>query len=940
MRGLKLSVKLPLLFLLTTALAAVLAVWLAVSVGSDILKAQTLAANTNSVQGYASAISLYLDNARAVLESTADLPAITDLNSAQSVDPALRGLPSSVDVSKRDVAALILEHSKVFEYVMLLRADGSVYLLEPYDLQVKSSRPDLAFTSWYQEVMSTSKTVVSDLHISTATQRPAVVIATPVFGSEGQIIGVWAGALKLEQFSQVGRGGLESGPPQRYGYVTDGRGLIIGHQTKSKHVQDQTDFSFVPPVRAALAGQQGEVQFVDPIDRVEKLAAYMPLSDTQWAVVYEVPTQVAFAPILDLARGIGLVGVGAAVLIILASVAISRQITVPLGRLATVAKAIGAGDLTRRTEVRTGDEISTLADEFNRMAGALQSRQEETEQAAESLRESEQRMRTLLESVPVGISISTPEGNVPEVNPTLWKLFGYSSREEFIKVPAAALYVDPEDRRRVIVLLEKGLARNIEMQFRRKDGTVFWAAFTSNVLKTAKGGTQFINALQDITERKQAEERQRFLDEASRILVGSLDYETTLTTIANLVVSRIADWCSVYLIGDNGELQQVALTHVDSEKIKWAKEFQRRSASGPNQNTGVMQVIQSGQATLIPEITDEMLTTLVQDGELRQIVRELGLSAAMTVPLTVHGQTLGAVSFVAAKLGRRYTSDDLELATELARRAAIAVDNARLYREAQRLNDELEQRVVERTAQLEASNKELEAFSYSVSHDLRAPLRAVDGFSRILLEEHAPQLAPEAQRYLQLVRNNTLQMGRLIDDLLTFARLSRQPLQKQTVAPVDLMRQCWQELHSEQEGRRVEISIGDLPTCQADPALLKQVWINLLANALKFTRKREVARIEVGSIPISDPRLQIADFQSEVSDTGSKIVYFVCDNGVGFEMQYADKLFGVFQRLHRASEYEGTGVGLAIVQRIIHRHGGRVWAEAQVDRGAKFYFTI
>jgi signal transduction histidine kinase len=237
--------------------------------------------------------------------------------------------------------------------------------------------------------------------------------------------------------------------------------------------------------------------------------------------------------------------------------------------------------------------------------------------------------------------------------------------------------------------------------------------------------------------------------------------------------------------------------------------------------------------------------------------------------------------------------------------------------------DELEQRVIERTAQLEAANKELEAFSYSISHDLRAPLRAIHGFSRILLEEHAPHLAPEAQHYLRSVRDNAQHMGQLIDDLLTFARLSRQPLKRQRVECADLVRQVLEELGGEYAGRRVDIAIGDLPLCQADPALLKQVLVNLCTNALKFTRHREVAVIEIGC-----------------REAGGECVYFVKDNGVGFDMQYVGKLFGVFQRLHRANEFDGTGVGLAIVQRIISRHGGRVWAEAAVNQGATFYFTL
>ena len=239
------------------------------------------------------------------------------------------------------------------------------------------------------------------------------------------------------------------------------------------------------------------------------------------------------------------------------------------------------------------------------------------------------------------------------------------------------------------------------------------------------------------------------------------------------------------------------------------------------------------------------------------------------------------------------------------------------------LNEELERRVEERTAQLKTANKELEAFSYSVSHDLRAPLRAIDGFSRILIEDYVAQLPAEMARLLGAVRKNTQQMGELIDDLLAFSRLSRQPVNKRTVNTADLIHQVLETLRNDLDGREVEIEIGKLPVCQGDPALLKQVWMNLLSNALKFTRKREVARIEIGC-----------------NESGSEKIFFVKDNGVGFEMQYADKLFGVFQRLHRTEEYEGTGVGLAIVQRIIRRHGGRVWTESEPNVGTAFYFTF
>lgn len=322
-------------------------------------------------------------------------------------------------------------------------------------------------------------------------------------------------------------------------------------------------------------------------------------------------------------------------------------------------------------------------------------------------------------------------------------------------------------------------------------------------------------------------------------------------------------------------------------------------------------------ADWVARVRDEMTKTTWQASSLPLEHPVPGLGRCLALPMLATGTLIGILCFSSSQQ-RSVRGGQIKALTILANTAATALDAARLV-------EEMEYRVERRTAELKAANEELEAFSHSVSHDLRAPLRAIAGYTEMISEEFAAQLPQEARRLFDNIHTNTTRMQALIADLLDFARFSRAPMNVQPIDMRALAMEVWREQQAAAGATDAEIRIAPLPTCSADASLLRQVWINLLSNALKYSRHRNPPRIEVGA---------------SRADGGNEITFFVRDNGAGFDMKQAHRLFDVFQRLHDASEFEGTGVGLSIVRRIIARHGGRVWAEGQPGQGASFYFTL
>jgi light-regulated signal transduction histidine kinase (bacteriophytochrome) len=282
--------------------------------------------------------------------------------------------------------------------------------------------------------------------------------------------------------------------------------------------------------------------------------------------------------------------------------------------------------------------------------------------------------------------------------------------------------------------------------------------------------------------------------------------------------------------------------------------------------------------------------------------------------------TLGSLLLTLAVAAGIFLALFRGISREMAARAEAERDLLERNREVLALNSELAQRATE----VEAANKELETFSYSVSHDLRAPLRHIDGYIEMLIDETGETLSDEAKRHLEVIADSSRHMSGLIDDLLAFSRTGRSELHLERVDLEPLVHEVIQSLEMGTRGRSIDWQIGPLPAVRGDSALLRQVFANLIGNAIKYTQPRESARVEVGC----------------AGEEEGRQVFFVRDNGVGFDMAHAGKLFGLFQRLHRADEFEGTGIGLANVRRIVSRHGGTVWAEAELGRGATFYFSL
>jgi PAS domain S-box-containing protein len=522
-------------------------------------------------------------------------------------------------------------------------------------------------------------------------------------------------------------------------------------------------------------------------------------------------------------------------------------------------------------------------------------------------KQEEQRFQSLLESAPDAIVITEQNGIIQLVNAQAENLFGYPRKEMMgqpieILIPARFRNDHVSHRRSFGESPRpRAMGAGLDLHGLRKDGSEFPVEVSLSPLETAEG-ILISSAIRDVTERRRIQEQ---LARAKDTLEMRVIERTRELEAANEDIlhshERLELAQKVAMIG-------VFDYNLDVECATWS--------AGMFEIYGVPD---TGQT-----ITREFWQSLMLPESMAIANRKFDEQVETTGIIDIEFQIRrpdGAIRWITSR-GKLFPDRTGKKVRLVGVNADITEPKTR-EEEARSLNVLLECRVEERTAELRVANKELESFSYSVSHDLRAPLRHMDGFARILKEEFSANLPPDGVRYLDRIVHAANQMGHLVDDLLDLSRINRKEFLRRRVALRDLVEEVRKDLAADLEGRSVEWGIETLPEADCDPGLVKIVFTNLISNALKFTRPRPVARIEIGVCSDSE--------QPEV---------FIRDNGVGFDSKYADKLFGVFQRLHRDEEFEGTGVGLATVQRIIHRHGGEIRAESRPGEGAVFYFTL
>lgn len=805
-------------------------------------------------------LSRWIDDSKSSIEELAQRPLVRQYAASLSAHEAQS--QEYLEAGRKLVQDHLLPRLKAggFNELFVICPHHGIIMVSTDDLNVGKYRDDQPYY-----LQGKTGTYVYGVYFSSYLEQPAMTIGTPVLNEDGNLVAVLAGRLDLGELSRIisAQSGI-SRSEETY-LVNTFQFFVTEPRFGQKYALKKSINTMA--VQHGLAGEDG-VEAYDDYRGVPVIGAFKWLPDYKMVMITEMDQSEAYAPIYKMAWII----LGITLLLILIAVIIAyltaRTVTRPLRSLVAVTEQIGQGKLDCQVGTASKDEVGALSRAFDRMIVNLKS----TTVSRDELRVSEERFRSTLDNMLEGCQIIGFNWRYLYLNDVAVK-HARLPRENLIGRTMMEVYPG-FDQTPIFDTLEKCMRErssiHVENEFTYPDGEKAWHDL--NIQPMVEG----IAVLSwDVTEHKQAaqaleQSEKRYKDLFDRMIDGFGLHEIICDDAGKPVDYRFMEVNPAF-----ETMTGLRATDVVGRTVR----------------------------QVIPEIEQEWIDKYGR------------------VALT--GESINFESY-AAGLSKYYEVS--AFCPQKGRFATIFVDvTGRRKAEdlIRSLNAELEERVQERTAQLEAANKELEAFSYSVSHDLRAPLRAIEGYTRILQEDYLPRLDEEGTRICSVITDSAHGMQTLIDDLLAFSRTGRSELHLSLVDMGTLANSIYYELTTDESRERIDFQVETVPPAMADPTLIRLVWANLLSNAIKFSSHREHAVIKVKGY-----------------SGGSEVFYSIEDNGAGFDMQYAHKLYGVFQRLHSSGEFEGNGVGLAIVQRVVKRHGGHVWAQGEVEKGAIFEFTL
>ena len=959
------------------AALALVAAWLSWLGAREEIKAavaeQLHAVVSNAAMGIENDLGIAVDTTQALARS---VPASTIISTA-ALERHMGQLPIPMGAIDRCVA---------------MSSDGRVLARQPASAPIEDGNQ--SDRDYFHQVMATRATAISRPLREKAGGDPVVLIAAPILASDGKVALVMTCTLNLLKERLFGEARNIRIGKSGYLFIASRDRQIVLHPDKSRILAPPS------PVGANLAADKAGEGFEGTEegttgDGTVALMSFRQLPTADWFVAAVYPLEEAYAPLRETRSRVFTLALLSTLAGGICAWLLAGLLVSPVVRLTRHVSALrGQPEAALPRLPSRNDEIGALAEAFSSLFSAL--RERET-----GLKKSEEKFAKAFQSNPDFIMINRmSDGLIIEVNRGFEILTGYPAAEAVGRTTSElGLWANPEGREQMIERLKvEGSVRDLEARFVARDGSLREVLNSATIIEL-DGVPHVIGTSRDITELKRAQEALRRSEERfAKAFNANPNYSSVSRledgrfVAVNKGFERLTGWTAQEVLGRSAldiglwavpaeREELVGHLKADGEWMGFKVHFRKKSGEimlvegscvvaeigGEQQIIGVARDITEVQraedalrqseekfAKVFHASPDGIMVLHAEDGLILDInesfekllersreevvgctVGDIGLWAnpklrnRFIAEVRAKGMVSGYEILMRTKSGRLRDTTVSTVLIDIAGTPCLisiardVTDQRHAEEEIRNLNVTLEQRVRERTADLEAAMRELESFSYSVSHDLRSPLRAIAGYARVIEEDHAQRIGAEGRSQLQRIVSNAIRMGEIIDDLLDFSRIGRAELKRVSIDMAGLAREVLAEMPEAGAGNRMEVSLKAMPAVLADRSLIRQVWSNLLSNAVKYSRKQERVAIEIGG-----------------HVEGGEARFYVRDNGIGFDMAYASKLFHVFQRLHRDTAFEGTGVGLAIVARIVQRHGGRVWAEGIPDQGATFHFAL